>query len=132
MKISKQQRIAIRKVAEKNDLQLVLLFGSQVRGGVHAESDVDVAILPKKQLSGVRENTIAGNLMDILGDVDLTNLRTAGPLLMKQVFDNAQVLYEANGIIFDTYYVYAVRRYAEAKPLFDLTAYSIRKFAYGT
>ncbi|HDK81390.1 MAG TPA: nucleotidyltransferase domain-containing protein, partial [Nitrospirae bacterium] len=41
----------VRKIAEKYRLPLVLLFGSQVSGRTHPQSDVDIAFLSEKRMS---------------------------------------------------------------------------------
>lgn len=125
-----ETRVRIAAIAEKYRLSLVLLFGSQATGKTHKQSDVDIAILSEKEL-GLRE---MGELSLIFmqglkaKDVDLVDLKTAPPLLLKQVATNAILLYENKPLVFSTFRVYALKRYMEARPLFKLREESFSRF----
>jgi len=47
---------------------------------------------------------------------------------MKQIFENHKVLYSENPENYALYEIYAIKRYIEAKPLFELTHQSIKYF----
>jgi len=112
----------IATLAEKYGLSLVVLFGSQATGHTHKESDVDVAYLADKKLSYDDEVLLNFDLTEVFRNdkVSLVNLKTAPPLLLKQVVMNAIVLYEKTPHLFIEMFLYALRVYAEAQPLFDL------------
>jgi len=122
----------INKIAEKYNLDLILLFGSQLREKkyLHRESDFDIAYLSKKNLNLMEEAKLICDLMPIFKSdkVDLANLRRAGPLLMKQIFENHKILYCSNPKIYYRYKIYAERKYIEAEPLFQLNRYLIKQF----
>lgn len=112
----------IKKLARKFNLSLILLFGSQASGKTHSESDVDLAILPKDELSAKKEiglNTEFCNLLKT-DRVDTVNLKKASPLLLKQVLDNCKILFQKNPQVFSRFEARTLRKYQEAKPLFEM------------
>ena len=128
MKITSAQENKIREIAEKYNLKLALVFGSQVTGEITEESDVDIAVLPRRSLTFREEIMLNSELVDVLGNVDMVNLRKASPLLLKEVIDNYQILYQSQASDFSRFEVYALQRYAEAKPIFEMHQESINKF----
>lgn len=112
----------IAKLAKKYGLTLVVLFGSQATGHTHKESDVDVAYISDRKLSFDEEVLLNTDLTEVFRNdkVSLVNLKTASPLLLKQVVMNAAVLYEKHPSLFNEFYLLALRLYDEAKPLFEL------------
>ena len=88
----------IKKLAEKHGLILVMLFGSRVTGKTHKESDFDFAYLSDKKLSFEDEGRIIIELAPIIGArderlINLSNIRKAGALLLKEIFDQHQILF---------------------------------------
>ncbi|MBI2623501.1 MAG: nucleotidyltransferase domain-containing protein [Candidatus Liptonbacteria bacterium] len=112
----------IAALAEKYGLSLVVLFGSQATGQTHKESDVDVAYLADKKLSFDDEVLLNFDLTEVFRNdkVSLVNLKTAPPLLAKQIVTNAVVLYERSQSLFNEAYLYALRNYDDAEILFEL------------
>ena len=92
-KISPQK--LIKKIAQKYNLELILLFGSRVNGKISKESDFDIAYLSKRELNMEEEVGLNCDLMRIFQSdmVDLTNVRRANPLLLKKISDNALLLF---------------------------------------
>lgn len=127
----------IAKLAQKYGLTLVVLFGSQVTGETHTESDVDVAYMSDKKLSFDDEVLLNTDLTGIFQNdkVSLVSMKTASPLLLKQVVTNAVVLYEREPHLFIEMFLYALRIYEEAKSLFDLRRQylerKIREYKHG-
>lgn len=121
----------IKEIAKKYDLDLLLLFGSQVKDKkyLHQESDFDVAYLSKRNLDLMEEARLICDLMPIFGSerVDLANIKRAGPLLLKQIFEAHKVLFCRDLNIYYQYKIYAIRKYIEAKPLFELERRYINK-----
>ena len=112
----------IAKLADKYRLSLVLLFGSQVTGKVHAKSDVDIAYLSEKPLGLTEESAISVALMQIFKTnfVDMVSLRNAPPLLQKEIADSAIVAHESRKSLFNEFVINAIKKYFETKPLFNL------------
>lgn len=76
------------------------------------------------------EGRLICDLMPIFksDQIDLVNLKKAPPFLMKRIFDKHQALFYADKTRYFAYQMYAIRRYAEAKPLFQLRNEAINKF----
>lgn len=123
----------IKELAEKHSLSLVVLFGSQVTGKTHRESDFDVAYLSDEKLSFKDEGRIIIDLAPIIGArderlVNLSNIKKAGALLLKEIFDKHQVLFCADRNVYDSYKIFSVKNFLESRPLFDLRDYLIKKY----
>lgn len=123
-------KFKIKELAEKYHLSMALLFGSQVEGKIHSQSDIDFAYLSEKKLNLMEEAKLICDLMPIFKSekIDLVNLKKAPPLLLKRIFDNHQILFCRDKKIYYAYKIYAIRKYLEAKPLFRLRAESLEKF----
>jgi len=83
-------------------VKLIYLFGSFASGEQHANSDLDIAILPITALDNLTRWQIAQDLaceLDI--DVDLIDLNTASTVLCQQVITQGQLLWgNANDDVF--------------------------------
>lgn len=119
----------IKTLAEKYGLSLVVLFGSQVSGQTHSESDFDVAYASDKKLSFDEEVLLNTDLTGVFRNdhVQLVNMKTASPLLLKQIVTKGVVLYEKEKHIFESFFVYGLRLYDEAGALFDLRRHYLDK-----
>lgn len=123
----------IKKLAEKYGLDLLVLFGSQAIGKIHKESDFDIAYLSGKKLSFEDEGRIIIDLAKIIGAqderlVNLCNIKKAGALLLKEIFDQHQVLFCADRNVYDLYKIFSVKNFLDSRPLFDLRDYLIGKY----
>lgn len=109
-------------VARKFGLSLVVLFGSQATGHTHRQSDIDIAIQSEQPLSISELITIADEIERAAraGPVEIVDLTHAPPLLLKAVAAEGVVLYESNPSEFARFQMYAIKRYIEAKPLFEM------------
>ncbi|OGN28225.1 MAG: hypothetical protein A2758_03125 [Candidatus Zambryskibacteria bacterium RIFCSPHIGHO2_01_FULL_49_18] len=71
--------------------KLVILFGSQVSGHTHLNSDYDVAILAKEHLTLDLKNELCDALAKRLSTsphlVDIVDIRAASPLLKRVIAD---------------------------------------------
>ena len=123
----------VKNLAEKHGLSLVMLFGSQVTGKTHKESDFDIAYLSDKKLSFEDEGRIIIDLAKIIGArderlVNLCNIKEAGALLLKEIFDQHQLLFCADRNVYDSYNIFSVKNFIESRPLFDLRDFLIKKY----
>lgn len=111
----------VKKIAQKYNLELILLFGSQVSGTVHKESDFDLAYLGEKDLNLKEEAKLIIGLSLIFKseNIDLVNLRKASPLLLYAVTSNCRVIYEKNPLVFSKIRAYAFKKYVESQPLYE-------------
>jgi predicted nucleotidyltransferase len=108
----------LESIAHKHGLKLIVLFGSQVTGHVRSQSDVDVAALPSRRLSWDERNELWAKLCELFqAEVDLSVLDHAQPLLMYQVAEHGQVLYESEQWAWANFKLYARRLYWDTAPL---------------
>lgn len=112
----------VSAIAEKYHLSLVLLFGSQATGKTHAQSDVDIAI---RAFHALRPRELAGLAYDLsqalqTKKVDIVDLHNAPPLLLAQIARFGQLLYEQEPSTCTRFRIYAIKRFMEARPLFNM------------
>lgn len=121
----------IKKLAEKYGLSLVMLFGSQVSGKTHKESDFDFAFATEIYKSP-RET--AEMLFDftrelrIGNNIELVNLKNASPFLLKQVAMNSILIYEQGPHLYNLFKIYAIKRHMEERKFLKLKELSLNKF----
>lgn len=133
MEITIEKQELIKKMADKYGLKLILLFGSRIKGKTHQESDYDIAYLAGKKLSFEDDGRIIIDLAKIIGIqderlVNLSDIRKAGTLLLKEIFDQHQILFSADKNIYDLYKIFAVKNFLESRSLFDLRDFLIEKY----
>ena len=87
---------AVRRVAQKHGLRLVVLYGSVARGTQTQASDVDVAVLGHSVLSPEDEAIIAEEIAGATGlsRVEVKSLHRVAPLFLDTVLREGLVLYE--------------------------------------
>ncbi len=129
MIISDKMKERINQLAKEYALELLLLYGSQARGDAHKESDIDTAYLSSRKLTFEEEMALDSHLTGVFqnDNVQLVNVRRASPLLLKLIVKDAVPLYERSRGILDDLYIYALRLYEEAKPLFELRSHYVNK-----
>lgn len=121
----------IKELSEKYGLKLVILFGSQVTGRTHKESDFDIAFTADK-LMGLRET--AEILFDFTkelkvgSNIELINLKNASPLLLKQIAMNSLIMYEKEPHLYNLFKIYAIKRYMEERKFLKFKDLSLNKF----
>ncbi len=122
MVINQEQKNAIKDLAEKYGLDMVLLFGSQATGETDAQSDIDIAYSSRAGLDLRGESAFIVDLMEVFKrqDIDLANLAQSSPLFKKRVADKSVVLYERTPSLFNEFYLYAARVYEDNKRLIDV------------
>jgi len=112
----------IAELGEKHELDLVLLFGSQASGKTHAQSDVDIAIHGARRFRPMELAQIQFDFSSALKIelIEIADLKSATPLLMKEIADNSILLYEKEANLYDELKIYFLRRYFEARPLLKM------------
>jgi uncharacterized protein len=133
IKITTEKQEILKKIADRYDIKLMALFGSQVSGKIHKESDFDIAYLADKKLSFEDEGRIIIDLAKIIGTrderlVNLSDIKNAGVLLLKEIFDRHQILFCADRNVYDSYKIFSVKNFIENRPIFDLRDYLIEKY----
>lgn len=120
----------LESVAKRYGLRLIVLFGSQVTGRTHPESDVDVAVWLTRSLSASRRTRLWMELSDAFrAEIDLTVLNHAEPLLLSHVARKGQLLYENKRWAWQEFKGYAFRYYEDTRKFRDdLARYLDREF----
>lgn len=73
---------------------VIYLFGSAATGRMHPASDLDIGILPGKDLDPVRCFELSNRLSDILKrQVDLVDLSRSNPVTAKEVIRTGKTIY---------------------------------------
>lgn len=98
------------------ELELVVLFGSTVKGRRRAGSDVDVAV----RCAGPADlDVLHGLLAPALGTdrLDLVDLNHASPILAMEVARSGRLLYESRPGAFRQFQSLSSRRYCDTEKL---------------
>ncbi len=81
-------------LAEDPDLQLAMLFGSAATGDLRPDSDIDVAIYPRKTMSSRKRQQVADEIaLATNRAVDLIDLSTAEGALLRKILHSGIVLF---------------------------------------
>lgn len=130
-----QAKKAAETVAKKHGLSFVALFGSQATGRTHEKSDIDIGVA--KRLTSYFEETpvpmidIEDELVRVLNrdDIEVVNLSTVSPTLMRSVAEEGVLLYEASMDEFSEWKLFAMKVWRETKWLRDLANRHLREWA---
>jgi len=125
--IDDKKRELVRQIAQKYNLRLFVLFGSQVTGQTHKESDFDFGYIADRDLSLDEEGRLIGEIMPLaeIKDermVNLVSLKKTSPLLFYSALNNSQLIYEEEEGALADLQAYAFKVYVETLPLFRLKA----------
>lgn len=117
----------IKKLAQKYSLELLLLFGSQVTGKTHKESDFDFGYLSRRRLNLEWEGRLINDLLFLVEKhdertINLVNIKKANPLLLYAMTSRTQLLFEKKPAMFAALRAYAFKKYVETKPLYKMKA----------
>lgn len=84
----------LEQIRKKYGLELILLYGSQVTGKLHTESDVDVGIVRRQQANRVDLPGLIYEFAQYFGTdrVDIADLTHANPLLIFAATKQARLL----------------------------------------
>lgn len=129
LRFAKKQRASFVKAAREFDLDLIVLFGSQIKRGISPKVDVDIAVLTRNGLDISSYSLLCHRLGKIIGNynIDLTFLKHASPMLLGQIAKNCQLLYERRKGDFLNFRLSAMRKYADAWPIFKWQERYFRK-----
>jgi predicted nucleotidyltransferase len=103
------------------EIHAVYLFGSAVTGNLHAESDLDLAIVP-------RPGTAAVPKLDLLADlaragfcrVDLVVLDTPDIVLKHEAVRHNRLVYRADDFDHGAHFSQTVRQFLDFRPYLDV------------
>jgi len=119
-----------KKIAQKYQLDLLILFGSRVKVKkfLTDESDFDIAYRAKKDLQGKEMINLNCDLMGLFKNdrVDIVDIKKADPLLKFAISRNSKLIY-GDEIEYLNFKSSAFKSYIDAQPLFDLESKFIAK-----
>jgi len=123
IELSKQKKEKIEQIAQKYSLEMLLLFGSQISGKTHKESDYDIAYLSEMDFSIEDEGRLIIDLLPIVEGrderiINLVNIKKTTPLILYAMTAHAQILYEKDTVTFAQLRAYAFKKYIEMKPMY--------------
>lgn len=132
IELTQYKKEKIEQIAQKYSLELILLFGSQISGKTHRESDYDIGYLSKRNLSIEDEGRLIIDLLTIVEErderiINLVNIKKASPLLLYSMTTQTQVLYEKSNVLFAQLRAYAFKKYIEMKPMYKERERRMRK-----
>jgi predicted nucleotidyltransferase len=118
MELSTAQKKSLGEMAAKFGLRLILLFGSEVDGAVHARSDLDIAVGTRagKGFPSDLYNRVLERLGRIFPGrkVDIACLDHADPLFLKEIVEHCLLL-EGRSADLQRLKILAFRRYQDHK-----------------
>jgi predicted nucleotidyltransferase len=110
------------------DIQAVYLFGSSASGRRHAESDLDLAVVPRHSRILSRKLDILADLARIgFCDVDLVFLNTDDIVLKYEAVRQNQLVYQSKGFDRGSYYSQVVRKYLDFLPYLEVQRKAYRR-----
>ncbi len=116
--LSASQKKALKKIAEKYQLNFLILFGSLAEGKKRDDSDADVAVSRKEKLDFNQQSLLCSDLEGVFGrEVDLSFVESANPLLLKQISKNGSLIYGSKEN-FLNFKLRAFHRYNDYAPYF--------------
>lgn len=131
IEISEKQKEKIARICRSFGVKILLLFGSQISGKIHKESDFDLAFVGGRPFDFEETARLNAELQSIFGEarVETVDILKTSPLLKKRIFDDHAVLYLDNKFLYYSLASYASKSYLETKFLRDnLTKYLNKKY----
>ena len=124
----------LEKYCTENDIKFVVLFGSYASGSFGKGSDLDAAVSIKSGKSifadlGIYSDILENlaKILDISEDkIDLTDLNRANILLRYEITSQGRLLF-GDEDEFAQYQASAFRNYMDAKPLFAVEDFLVKK-----
>ncbi|MBP2070936.1 type VII toxin-antitoxin system MntA family adenylyltransferase antitoxin [Thermoanaerobacterium butyriciformans] len=115
MNINDEQVNVIKNfLINKVEPYVIYLFGSAVNGIFRSDSDIDIAYLSDKDISGYDLFMISQELADLLKrDVDLIDLRKASTVFKAQVVGTKKIIYCNDDLRRMNFEMYALKDYAK-------------------
>ncbi|MEK7560765.1 MAG: nucleotidyltransferase domain-containing protein [Patescibacteria group bacterium] len=131
MEIDLNQHEQLQNIGARHALRFIILHGSYATGKNHRGSDLDIAVLGTKPLTGKEISTLHGELSRVFGDhaereLDLKSLHGTDPLFRYYVTRDSVLLY-GDRTDFNEFKAYATRVFDDLQPLQRLEALMLRK-----
>ncbi|TAL22634.1 MAG: nucleotidyltransferase domain-containing protein [Nitrospirae bacterium] len=101
---------------DKEEILLAFIFGSAAGGRLTKGSDVDIAVLfsDMPNFQDVLKMTTA--VSEVIGrEVDMIILNNSSPVIRMQVLKNGKLIKSKDDVIYNNFYVRAVKEYDDLK-----------------
>lgn len=110
---------SLTQLGTQYELDFVVLFGSQVTGRTHPESDIDLGYTSREPLPLTKRQQLEDELQQLFAPtpMELIDLRIASPLLQKKALLDGKILVELTPHSFVLAQMQAYRLYLETQPL---------------
>lgn len=117
-----------KKIAEKYNILFIIIYGSVAKGDIKEESDIDIALLGKKEISFNNLIAINNDFIDIFNNdkIDIKSLHNTNPLFRYEVTKDGMLLY-GDKEDYIRYRIYAFRSFCESKKLFNIKKEQTKK-----
>ena len=131
-------KLKTEEIVRKHNIKFVVLFGSQaelLKSTVKKDSDFDIAVFLNSGKPLFVDFKLYGELLDEFSKlfnvkdsikIDLTDLNRANILLRYEIINKGLLLY-GDEDEYAQFKAFAFRDYIDAKPLFDLESFLIKK-----
>lgn len=132
LELSERQKDKIVEICRNFGVKILLLFGSQIGGKIHKESDIDLAFASGRSLNFEKAARFNAELQSVFGEnkVETVDILKTSPLLKKRIFDEHAALYIDNKFLYYSLASYALKSYIETKFLRENTGkYLNQKYA---
>ena len=109
---------------KEEGLELVLLFGSVVKGDIHKRSDIDLAFQFDKPIDIL---SLTNRVIRLLhtDNIDVIDIKRSSPLLRYSIAKNCRLLYEKLPGMFNEFCSLAFKMYVDTKKLRNAQAKAI-------
>ena len=117
--INKETCKSVQSLCERHQVEMLILFGSFTTDTTHAQSDVDIAVLPAMG-ADISKLHLIHELEPLFNhrQIDLIVItKNTDPLLLFEIFSNGQLIFERSTGIFDINRLKACHLYLDTKPL---------------
>lgn len=85
MELTEAQGRELKRIVERYDLNLVVLFGSRSRGRVHGASDTDLAVRGKSPFDVMQLAELAREFDAVFPESEVCDVRQAPPVLLAAI-----------------------------------------------
>lgn len=118
---------------KRKGVNLVFLFGSQVKGFTHKESDVDIAVLLGERVKVTNYFKKCIELSSVFKELfpckerEIVILNQAPPLLKHEVLAGGRLLFLVDEDEFTRFNLQAVHQYEDTKPIRQLQYFYLKE-----
>lgn len=111
------------KILRKNNVGLAILFGSQISGNIHPNSDFDIGIVFEKEKKKPKPTDVYGDLYQVFSkaidteNLDIIYLEDSPLSLQFRAINEGKVMYSSSPSFFADYKEKVILSYLDFKPV---------------